>query len=311
MLRKLTPLLALLAAACATAPRPQPAPTPREGPADLSAHGGTVRPTVAPGPAPRALARVTFGATGDVMIQEAIKRTAAVHGAGAADDGYAWVLAPVADLLAAPDVMFANLETPVAPTANVGTREFMFNAPVAAAAALAHAGVDVVSVTNNHAFDQGRPGFEETLERVPAAGLRPVGAGPAGRSAGPTILEVNGLKIAILAYAYGFNQPGNDCPPRRPDCLQASLLDRARAPEDVRAAAAVADAVLVSIHWGVEYEAQPRAEDVDLARRLVDAGALAVIGHHPHVLQPVELVPRPDGGTALVAYSLGNFVSNI
>ncbi|MFT3915949.1 MAG: CapA family protein [Anaeromyxobacteraceae bacterium] len=286
-------------------------------------------------PEVRTLARVTFGATGDVMIQEAIKRTAAVHGAGAPDDGYAWVLAPIADLLAGPDVMFANLETPVAPTANVGTREFMFNAPVAAAAALAHAGVDVVSVTNNHAFDQGRAGFEETLERVPAAGLRPVGAGPAGRSAGPTILEVNGLRIAILAYAYGFNQSGNECPPKpgvgprrsldglgtggagapppetqRPDCLQASLLDRARAPEDVRAAAAAADAVLVSVHWGVEYDAQPRAEDVELARRLVEAGALVVIGHHPHVLQPVELLPRPDGGTALVAYSLGNFVSN-
>jgi len=309
--RALPAPLVLLLAACASAPRvPSTSPAAPAGPAALPTQGGPLRPAPAREPAPRTLARVTFGATGDVMIQEAIKKAAATHGAGWPDEGYAWLLAPIADLLAAPDVTFANLETPVAPTANQGTREFMFNAPVAAATALARAGVDVVSVTNNHAFDQGRAGFEETLERVAGAGLKPAGAGPRGRSAGPLLLEVNGLKIALLAYAYGFNQDGNDCPTRQPDCVQASLLDRARAPEDVRAAAAQADAVIVSLHWGVEYEGQPRADDADLARRLVEAGALAVLGHHPHVLQPVELVPRADGTTALVAYSLGNFVSN-
>jgi poly-gamma-glutamate synthesis protein (capsule biosynthesis protein) len=68
--------------------------------------------------------------------------------------------------------------------------------------------------------------------------------------------------------------------------------------------------VVVSLHWGTEYEPQPREEDVELAHQLADAGALVVIGHHPHVLQPVELYRRADGRTALIAYSLGNFVSN-
>jgi poly-gamma-glutamate synthesis protein (capsule biosynthesis protein) len=314
------PALALALAACATARVPADRGAPPAGeasqpavgrPSPLPAAGGPVAPAPAREPPPRTLARATIAAVGDVMVQEAVKRAAAVHGAGWPDDGYAWLLAPVADLLAAPDLTFANLETPVAPAANRGTREYMFNAPVASARALLRTGFDVVSVANNHAFDQGRAGFEETVRTLEALGLRPAGAGPASRSAGPLFLEVNGLRIALLAYAYGFNQPGNDCPAAaKAGCLQASILDRERAPSDVVAAGKEADAVLVSLHWGVEYEQQPRAEDVELARRLADAGALAVIGHHPHVLQPVELYRRPDGSTALLAYSLGNFLSN-
>jgi len=306
-------LLAVALAACATPARltgPAAPPAAPGGPAALPAPGAPLRPAPPHEAAPRTLARATFAAVGDVMIQEAVKRSAAAHGAGWPDDGYSWLLAPIADLLAEPDVTFANLETPVAPTANVGTREFMFNAPVASAAALLRAGFDVVSITNNHAFDQGRAGFVETVGRLDALGLRHVGAGPTGRSAGPLLLEVNGLRVALLAYAYGFNQPGNDCPARAPGCLQASLLEGDAAVRDVEAAAALADAVLVSVHWGVEYEQQPRAAQVELARRLADAGALAVIGHHPHVLQPTELYRRADGRTCLIAHSLGNFVSN-
>jgi poly-gamma-glutamate synthesis protein (capsule biosynthesis protein) len=123
---------------------------------------------------------------------------------------------------------------------------------------------------------------------------------------------VGGLSIAFLSYAYAFNQDGNGCPPATPSerCLRASVLVRDRALEEVRAAAAGADALVVSLHWGVEYAQQPRAEDVDYAHRLADAGALVILGHHPHVLQPIELYPRPDGRVAVIAYSLGNFISN-
>jgi poly-gamma-glutamate synthesis protein (capsule biosynthesis protein) len=209
--------------------------------------------------------------------------------------------------------MFANLETPVAPDAAKDVREFMFNAPPEAVAALRRAGVDLVSVANNHVFDQGRAGFEETLRRLDELGMPYVGAGPEGRAAGPLHLEAGGLRIAFLGWTYGFNQDGNACPPPRPGaapCVQAAALDRERAEEAVRAAAREADAVVVSLHWGVEYQRQPRREDVELARRLADAGALVVLGHHPHVLQPLELYRRADGRTAVIAYSLGNFISN-
>jgi poly-gamma-glutamate synthesis protein (capsule biosynthesis protein) len=262
-------------------------------------------------PVVRTVARATLAAVGDVLMHEAVKRSAEVHGKGSPDGGYAWLFAPIADFLADADVTFANLETPIAPDASAGTREYVFNAPPEVVAALGRAGVDVVSVANNHAFDQGRAGFEETLRRLEQAGMKAVGAGPEGRAAGPVRVDAGGLGLAFLGYAHFFNQDGNACPPAgaRP-CIQAAQLERARILEDVRAAAAEADAVVVSLHWGVEYDAQPRAEDVELAHAIVEAGALVVLGHHPHVLQPIELYRRTDGRVGVVAYSLGNFVSN-
>jgi poly-gamma-glutamate capsule biosynthesis protein CapA/YwtB (metallophosphatase superfamily) len=297
----------------ATPAAPPAAPGPAPAAPALPGHGGNVEAAPSPAPAPRALARATLAAVGDVLMHEAVKRSAEAHRRDAADGGYSWLYAPIADLLSQTDLTFANLETPIAPGSSSGTREFVFNAPPEALAALRRAGVDLVSVANNHAFDQGRPGFEETLRRVEAAGLRAVGAGPADRPAGPVRVEAGGLVLAFLGWAHFFNQEGNECPaakPGAPPCTQAALLDRARAVDAVREAAAHADAVVVSLHWGTEYEAQPRAEDVAFAHQLADAGALVVLGHHPHVLQPVELYRRSDGATAVIAYSLGNFVSN-
>jgi poly-gamma-glutamate capsule biosynthesis protein CapA/YwtB (metallophosphatase superfamily) len=298
------------------APAPRPvagAPEPAPAAPAVPSRGGEIRPAPSPAAPARVLARATVAAVGDVLMHEAVKRSAEAHRRDAPDGGYSWLYAPIADLVAQADLGFANLETPVAPGSTSGTREYVFNAPPEAIAALRRAGISVVSVANNHAFDQGRPGFEETLRRVEAAGLRAVGAGPPERAAGPLRVEVSGLSIAFLGWAHFFNQTGNDCPAPKPGaapCLQAALLDRARAVEAVREAAAQADAVVVSLHWGTEYEPQPRADDVALAHQLAEAGALVVLGHHPHVLQPVELYRRADGSTALIAYSLGNFVSN-
>ncbi|HEX9051701.1 MAG TPA: CapA family protein [Anaeromyxobacter sp.] len=317
VLRRIAALAAALALAsgCTTPGRPPPAqpPAPAAAAPAMPARGGPLAAVRAVEPPVRVLARATIAAVGDVLMHEAVKRSAETFGRGAPDGGYGWLYAPIADLLAAPDLTFANLETPIAPAAGGGTREYVFNAPPDAAAALRDAGVDLVSVANNHAFDQGRAGFEETLRRVKAAGLDAVGAGPAERPAGPVVRSAGGLSIAFLGWAQFFNQDGNACPPAKPGapaCVQAAQLDRERAVEAVRAAAAQADAVVVSLHWGVEYQTQPRPQEVDLAHALADAGALVVLGHHPHVLQPVELYRRADGRTAVIAYSLGNFVSN-
>jgi poly-gamma-glutamate synthesis protein (capsule biosynthesis protein) len=295
------------------------APPPAATQQALPTQGGALAPTQPPPPPTRAVARVTIGAVGDVLMHDAVKQSAAVHGgaAGAPDAGFAWLFAPVADLLSEPDVTFANLETPIAPQASRGARAFVFNAPPVVVSALQHAGVDLVSVANNHAFDQGRAGFEETLQSLDAAGMAYVGGGPASHPAGPVIVEKRGLRLGFLGYTYGLNQSGNDCPPAKPaaapggrGCVLAAEIDRDRIADDVRALSSTVDAVVVSLHWGVEYEQQPRAADVELAHRMADAGALVVLGHHPHVLQPVELYRRADGRVAVIAYSLGNFVSN-
>lgn len=270
------------------------------------------RPPIAIEPI-RSGARISLAAVGDVLMHDAVKRSALTYGVGAPEGGYAWLFEPVADLLTRADLAFANLETPIAPSGGGGTREFVFNSAPEVVRALQLSGVDVVAVANNHAFDQGRVGFEETLATLDALRMRRVGAGPAGRTAVPEVIEVGGFRIAFLAWAHFFNQPGNDCPPARgaaAPCTQAALLDRPAAVEAVRAAAAGADAVVVSLHWGDEYQQQPRSEDVELAHQLAEAGATVIVGHHPHVLQPIEIFQRTDGRTTVIAYSLGNFVSN-
>jgi poly-gamma-glutamate synthesis protein (capsule biosynthesis protein) len=231
---------------------------------------------------------------------------------GAGNDGYDWLYAPIADLLSQPDLMFANLETPVAPRADRGTRSMVFNAPLAAVQALVAAGVDVVSVANNHAFDQGRPGFLETLKSLDQLRVPYVGAGPDG--SGLRRFTLGGMSLAFLGYATFFNQDENDCrPPKQKaegPCVQVAKVDPDRAVAEVASAATSSDAVVVSIHWGNEYATQPTPDTVELAHRLADAGALVVFGHHPHVLQPIELYTRADGRVALICYSLGNFISN-
>jgi poly-gamma-glutamate synthesis protein (capsule biosynthesis protein) len=324
----LASIVATLALACAgsrpAAPGPerdtpqqgaaQPVPvSPTSGAAAPASPRGAVAARPAEEPAVVTVARVSIGAVGDVLMHGAVKDAASDHRAPGNDEGFGWLWAPVADLLAGTDVTFANLETPVAPRAGRGSRSFVFNAPPAVVTALRRAGVGVVSVANNHIFDQGRPGFEETLKQLDALGMAYVGAGPAGREAGPRVVDVNGMRLAFLGYARFFNQDGNECPPRtagRGPCVKAALLDGERAVREVRAAAEQADAVVVSVHWGDEYEPQPREADVALARQLIEAGAMLVLGHHPHVLQPIEIVQRRDGTSGLVAYSLGNFVSN-
>src|SRR5690606_17815047 len=91
--------------------------------------GGALVPVPPAEPPVRTVASATLGAVGDVLMHEAVKRSAAVHGAGAADAGFYWLFQPIADLLAEPDLTFANLETPIAPTTNRGAKPFVFNAP--------------------------------------------------------------------------------------------------------------------------------------------------------------------------------------
>ncbi len=309
-------VLAPLVMACAGA---RPAPTPighPPPPPDTAVKLPSAHPprSIAPAaPGVQMLARASIAAVGDVLMHGAVKDSAADHSAPGNDEGFGWLWSPIADLLSSADLTFANLETPIAPRAGMGARSFVFNAPPVVVTALRHAGVALVSVANNHVFDQGRPGFEETIARLDELGMPYVGAGPDGREAGPRVVNLNGLRIAFLAYARFFNQSGNECPAkpaRGQACQRASLLDPEHAVSDVTAAAQAADAVVVSLHWGDEYQQQPREPDVALAHRLADAGALIVLGHHPHVLQPIELYPRADGRIALIAYSLGNFVSN-
>lgn len=201
--------------------------------------------------------------------------------------------------LSAADIALANVECVMTEAPDVYTEtsggQPLIRAHPSSARVLANAGIDVASVANNHAFDFGARGALDTQLALRDAGVTPIGGGRGDEARAPVIREVRGLRVGILAFAEQVNHP--------PGRGATIAWLNAQSIEDVRALKARVDVVLVSIHWGHEFAEEPTAAQVALAHRLVDAGADAIIGHHPHVLQSVERYrDRP------IVYSLGNFV---
>ncbi|MEZ4240727.1 MAG: CapA family protein [Myxococcota bacterium] len=264
-------------------------------------------------PAVRELASARMVFTGDFLPHGRVLQSA--HDADVVEDGVSQnhggfdvVFGGVADQVALADLAFLNLETPVAPAPRRGTWDMVFNAPPAVVTSLAAIGFDVVSFSNNHVYDQGRAAFVETMDRLDDASLAYVGAGRTCAEAyGPRWFELDGIRIAMFAGTEVLNDSLN----RGDDEACVSVLEPDRVLAGVaQARADGADLVLVSIHWGVEYDTAPQERQIRIAHRLVDGGVDGIIGHHPHVLQPIEVYDAPDGRRGVIVYSLGNFVSN-
>ena len=253
-------------------------------------------PKAAPDTAPP---QATILATGDIMMHADVKQAAARQGFPAlwADLAPEWRKA---------DVAFANLETPVAPETGRPGKPYQFNAPAELPAELKAAGLQALSTANNHAFDQGRKGVVETLGHLKEAGLVPIGTGATEAEAERTVyLDRNGLKLAFLGFTDIFN---NDLD-GKPSDPWVRKLDLDAACAAVAEARKQADAVIVSIHWGIEDHHEPTQRQQEAAAALVAAGADLILGHHPHVLQPMAWV-YAGGRKGLAAYSMGNFISN-
>jgi len=251
-----------------------------------------------PPPAPISLSLV---AVGDILMHQDVKRAAEMDPAGLPA-----LWADLVPLFQGADLAFGNLETPVAPLTGQPGVPFQFNGPETLPAALRASGFTVLSTANNHAFDQGASGVSETLNRLRAEHLVAIGSGEdRPRAEALQIVERRGLRVAFLGFTDIFNIDLN----RRATEPWVRPLDLEPALDAVCEARGRADLVVVSIHWGNEYQHLPTKRQRDIARSLVDAGCDVLLGHHPHVLQPLELL-ESNGRKALVAYSLGNFISN-
>ena len=269
-------------------------------------------------PYPRELAQVSFAVAGDVIPHGAVRAAAAAAGDGA--QGWSALFADVADVFHHADFGFVNLETPVAPEHSHGTKEFMFDAPIALIDALKASGIKIVSSANNHMMDQGEAGFAETREHLRERGMLFAGTGDtAQQSWQPVITEANGIKVGWLGmtrWLNGNRNPDDDNQPHvnffpYPDESKgAPGLDEAGVLDAIKKARAQCDFLVVSIHWGVEYATAPQPADVETAHKMLEAGAAVIVGHHPHVLQPVETYRTQDGRDTVIFYSLGNFLSN-
>lgn len=217
--------------------------------------------------------------------------------------------ARVSDFFAQADLVIANLECSLSKNGAAWPRKAVhFGAPALGAQALALAGIDVVSVANNHSLDYGRVAFRETLELLDTAGVAHAGGGldpDAARA--PLIVERNGLRIAFLSYVTGFTGPYSfstrSWEARAGAPIGVAIARAAQIPTDVMAARELADVVVVAIHGDGEFRPRPKLNMKRLAAAAVDAGAALVIGHGAHVLHGFRA-----GDHTLKAYGLGNFV---
>jgi poly-gamma-glutamate capsule biosynthesis protein CapA/YwtB (metallophosphatase superfamily) len=213
------------------------------------------------------------------------------------------------------DWVIGNLETPIAGRDLKYTGFPRFNAPNELAQAIANAGIQLVSTSNNHTMDRGFPGVVRTLTNIRNAGLIPVGTAASSQERDRTIIEErNGIRMGFLAYTYGTN--GIPVPADKPYAV--NLIDLEVIRQDIaRLRRADADVVTISLHFGVEYQRLPNENQTRLAYELIKSGADIILGSHPHVVQPYEEINVPaseslDGAArrGIVIYSLGNFISN-
>ena len=209
--------------------------------------------------------------------------------------------------LGSSDFSLVNVEMAISDRGSPHWKRFVFRAPPSASERIAAGGVSVANLANNHANDYGSDALSDTIELLEAAGVATIGAGRNADEAYQYLLlsTDNGVRVAFVGASM-IVPSGFTASAATPGIASAHPPARARVLDTVRAAAAKADAVVVAVHWGIERDTCPSSDQRLLAQQLLDAGADAIIGHHPHVLQPVEFT-----GGKLVAYSLGNFIWHV
>jgi len=234
-------------------------------------------------------------AVGDIMLDRGVEYIIKKHGKG----DYEFPFLKMANYLQKADILFGNLESVISDKGYKVGGVYSFRAEPEAIKGLKYAGFDVISVANNHVFDYGREAMEDNFERLKRAGIDFVGAGLSEKQAHSGITkEVKGTKITFLAYT----NLGSKHWQAKGDFSGIAWLDE-RIREDIKGAKENADLVIVSIHWGEEYQLQPSLEQKYFAHLAIDSGADLVIGHHPHVVQPIEEYKQ-----GWIVYSLGNFI---
>ena len=279
----------LLEAAAPSAPTEAPTAEPTAEPTATPDALPTEEPSPAPSPAARTdSATVSF--VGDCSIGDSIQYKKAVSSYHTCIDqnGYDWPFSLVKDVLAADDLTVANLE--VVFTARTQHTDKMYNLVADAdhVAVLNAGSIELVNTVNNHSMDFGRAGYQDSLATLEAAGVDSFGSIYAGREDGYDQLgvrDVNGIRFGFIGFSY----------PQEAD--QKRIADRIATLREQGC-----DVVVVSLHWGRETHPTPTTGQMTYAKKILDAGADMIWGHHPHVLQPIQFY----GGKPIL-YSTGNF----
>ena len=186
----------------------------------------------------------------------------------------------------------------------------LFNAPGEVMDAIKDAGYQVLDLAHNHILDSQIEGVVSTADAIEKAGMTPIGVYThEPRDKAPIVIkEVNGIKVAILAYSYGFN--GIEQSISQEDYNRyLSDLDEDKMKAEIERAEKEADITIIMPQMGVEYQIEPTEEQKKLYHKMIDWGADIIFGGHPHVVEPAETVEK-EGDKKLIIYSMGNFISN-
>lgn len=214
----------------------------------------------------------------------------------------------VKDWISDADLAIGDFEGTINPDMPLGGYP-LFNAPVEAAQSMKRTGYDVVDLAHNHILDTYLDGALSTYRTFDELGLTPVGLYKTNRATdGLVIKEVNGIKIAILAYSYGFNGLEDNLTSEEYD-RHLSDLNESKMKAEIERAEIEADVTIIMPQMGVEQALEPTEEQVTLYRKMVDWGADVVFGGHPHVPEPSETLEK-DGEKKFIIYSMGNFISD-
>ena len=289
------------------APTPAPTAVPTAAPSPTPSPTPTPSPSPTPEPTPRS---AVFRAGGDVMASETQLKYALGAGGGSEYD-FAPQFAFISDELADADYTMLNLETTVGLYGDEPYSGYpRFNTPESLLDAIRDTGCDFLTLANNHMLDRYFDGMKNTVARVEEYGFHHSGAytSPEHRESA-NIKEVNGIRVGFLSYTESTNgmEFSSSADAREYGVPYLNGADFAGDVQRLRDSGA--EIVIAFPHWGVEYARTPHDSQIMYARKMTKAGVDVILGSHPHVLQPVEWI-EADGRKALVAYSLGNFVSS-
>ena len=267
--------------------------------------------------------RATIVVAGDIMTHLPVVRS------GKTSDGYDFsgIFTHVKPQISAADYAVVNLETTLSGTA--GGKEYTgypdFNAPDAIATGAYAGGFDMMLTGNNRCYDYGTAGMLRTLETVRSAGMDTLGTKATVEEASYLVKDLNGVKVGMVNYTFADIEADRNTPiidDVQTDSKAAGLINvfdygnldmfYAEMEDNLSAMeAAGAEAIVMYIHWGDQFNTTPSNSQKAMAQRLCDMGVDVIVGSHPHVVQPIELLTRADGThQTLCAYSLGNFLSN-
>jgi len=250
---------------------------------------------------------ITIIAAGDNLIHDIIYNAARVSGDEETFD-FTPNYAQIKPIIEKADIAFVNQET-VMGGKQIGYSGYpVFNTPQDAGIGLINAGFDVINQASNHVMDRGEKAVTGTMDFWESRGVPYLGVfrSEEARKTEKRIIEKNGIKTGFLSYTYGLN--GFALPRDKPWLV--GLIDKEVMGREIDELRPLCDLLVVSMHWGNEFQHTESDAQRDLARFMALHKVDLILGHHPHVTQPVDVIDRPDGGKLVVYYSLGDFVSH-